>query len=729
MPDSIVAVDVKKTFGAMEEAIAILTPERVLTYVNEGLLNLFGYDESELIGQTGRLLYADTATYEQLGNSYTSAAQSLRHFNFKSEFRRKDGSIFKAAVTLVPLTGEAQSQARFLLIGRDISKEIELEEKVRETSDLLREAIEAISEGFAMYDKNDRLVICNRNYQRIYQLSEESMKDGNTFTDILKFGLKAGQYDLKTQTAREWLTERMERHLRADGEVHEQHLGDGRWLRVSERRTPRGYVVGIRTDITNLKHTQKELQEAYANMAILTDSLHCSIVEVDLDGTCVFINDYGASWYDAEPDALIGRRFRDLLSAEHIARTAPHFREALNGHRIDIEAADTFPDGLRRELHVEYIPKYAPNGSLAGVIIFSTDITERKKTDRSLASLYQITATQELSANQKIQQILRIGCEHFDLPFGIVSNIVGDNYSIVWAESPNNELKPGTIFPLGDTYCTHALSSNSPLAIPHTAKSELALHPCYKSFALESYIGVNVRVNGERYGTINFTSAEPRKRPFSSTDMQLICQFADWVGHEIARERANEELLQSKIRLERLASIDDLTGIYNRRAFIEKAAMEVARFRRDRIPFTALVLDIDHFKLINDRHGHGIGDQVLTQFAEHVQDELRVVDIFGRIGGEEFCVILSNTDEDGAEVVCKRILQRLRTMPMIPEIPLSVTCSIGVAAINKNDVDFSSVMQRADSALYSAKEAGRDTYVRFPSPPGEAKSQSAALKA
>ncbi|MBO0347010.1 diguanylate cyclase [Roseibium sp. CAU 1637] len=697
MTDNNSTVDIERTFKDCPEAVAVLTPEGIIRYANTSLLELLGWADSEIVGHPGEEILA-----------HEDGAK------MPSGFRRKDRFIAAADISMIPLADPNGTTLGTLLIGRDCSGRLELEDRVADTSELLREAIETISEGFALYDKQDRLVLCNANYRRLYSLSEDAMEKGVSFHDILQHGLKRDQYQLNAQSADDWLQERLERHHRADGEVHEQQLAGGRWLQVSEKRTPRGYIAGIRTDITNLKHTQAELQDAYANMSLLTDSLSHAIVEVDMDGMCSFINDYGAAWYNLKPDQIIGKKYRDFLSPEHISKISVHFRQALGGRRLQIETMDAFPDGLVRDLQMEFIPKLSSAGFMAGLIIVSTDITEAKKTERSLASLYQVTATQELSSDQKIQQILRIGCEHFDLPYGIVSNIIEDGYTVVWAESPAGEIPVGAHFELGDTYCSNVIGDDKPLGIMHTAKSEFSLHPCYKNFPLETYIGVPFMVNGERYGTINFTSPEPRLRPFTMTDYQLICQFADWVGHEIAREQANTALIDAKIRLERLASIDDLTGLLNRRVFLEQANKEVARYRRDRRIFTTLLLDIDHFKLVNDNYGHGVGDEVLREFSKLVQEELRVVDIFGRVGGEEFAILLINTDAEGAKIVCDRILERLRNAPLLPSHDLKVTCSIGVAVASADDVEFSSLLHRADVALYEAKEKGRDQMVLAP---------------
>lgn len=126
-----------------------------------------------------------------------------------------------------------------------------------------------------------------------------------------------------------------------------------------------------------------------------------------------------------------------------------------------------------------------------------------------------------------------------------------------------------------------------------------------------------------------------------------------------------------------------------------------------------MILDIDHFKSINDTYGHSAGDEVLRLFAEIVKNALRAVDVFGRVGGEEFCIILDNTDNDGALLVAERIRANVAKCSRIASAASKITCSLGISKINNADVDFSSIFQRADKALYRAKETGRNCTVVY----------------
>jgi diguanylate cyclase (GGDEF)-like protein len=160
-----------------------------------------------------------------------------------------------------------------------------------------------------------------------------------------------------------------------------------------------------------------------------------------------------------------------------------------------------------------------------------------------------------------------------------------------------------------------------------------------------------------------------------------------------------------RAELEHLATHDSLTGALNRRALIEAGTLELARCRRNHQVMALLVMDLDHFKAINDTHGHQTGDRVLVDFAGRVTHLLRQVDRFGRFGGEEFVVLLPETSLAEARLVAERI--RAEVEAGNKELP-ACTVSIGVAVSGPDDLEVDGIVARADAAMYRAKEGGRN---------------------
>ena len=170
-------------------------------------------------------------------------------------------------------------------------------------------------------------------------------------------------------------------------------------------------------------------------------------------------------------------------------------------------------------------------------------------------------------------------------------------------------------------------------------------------------------------------------------------------------------LARQNRRLDELGRVDTLTGLYNRRQGLAMAETELARYRRTRRSAVLVVLDIDHFKDINDCHGHPVGDEVLRAVAETMRGCCRAVDVVARYGGDEFLLVFPETELRGAEVVARRIRQRLDALTFANAPDLRCTVSLGAAEANDETTSVDGWIRHADAALYRAKAAGRDRFV------------------
>lgn len=175
---------------------------------------------------------------------------------------------------------------------------------------------------------------------------------------------------------------------------------------------------------------------------------------------------------------------------------------------------------------------------------------------------------------------------------------------------------------------------------------------------------------------------------------------------ELAHEIETRKALELELRV--LATTDPLTGLYNRRRFLELGEYEVQRELRNRDGLSILALDLDHFKRVNDLFGHAAGDEVLRRFACICKSCLRAVDSIGRTGGEEFAILLPRSALDEARRIGERIRVAVETHPMPgPDGPFQVTVSIGAAAFQSEE-QVEQLLARADAHLYTAKRAGRN---------------------
>jgi diguanylate cyclase (GGDEF)-like protein/PAS domain S-box-containing protein len=241
---------------------------------------------------------------------------------------------------------------------------------------------------------------------------------------------------------------------------------------------------------------------------------------------------------------------------------------------------------------------------------------------------------------------------------------------------------------------------------------DIQTHPYwapYKAIAQQAGLGACwsepiLSPKGEVLGTFAIYHHEPCMP--TQEDLLRIARAANLASIAIERHRVQHEL-------ERQANTDFLTGLTNRRHFIDRAAQALTQARRNRDGFSMLMLDIDHFKAINDTHGHQSGDLVLQQVARALQSAVRGIDLVARIGGEEFAVMLPNTDEENAVLAAERLRLAVAGSELHAEggAPLQVTLSIGVASTSchaNRPLGIDTLLQEADRALYAAKKQGRN---------------------
>ncbi|WP_076070258.1 sensor domain-containing diguanylate cyclase [Sphingomonas montana] len=251
--------------------------------------------------------------------------------------------------------------------------------------------------------------------------------------------------------------------------------------------------------------------------------------------------------------------------------------------------------------------------------------------------------------------------------------------------------------PRSISFCTHTIQQFEPLIVhnalndPRFADSPLVVGPPH----IRSYAGIPLRTpEGYKVGALCAMDNQPRH--FSSNDIAILSNFANIVCDEL--------------ELRQIAESDFLTGALTRRGFIAQAEREIARCRRYDRPSSLVMLDVDHFKSVNDTHGHAIGDHVLRQIAEIAEMMLRSSDMFGRLGGEEFALLLPETTGPDAVVVAERLREAIAAHPM--QLPdqneLRVTASFGVAELSPGIGSLTAWLESADAMLYGAKSDGRN---------------------
>lgn len=249
-----------------------------------------------------------------------------------------------------------------------------------------------------------------------------------------------------------------------------------------------------------------------------------------------------------------------------------------------------------------------------------------------------------------------------------------------------------------DAFCDIAIRQDEPLVIEDTLlDARLRDNPFVTGPPfLRCYIGAPLTTSdGYNLGTICAFGTQPRQ--FTQREIQLMPKFAG--------------LVMNQLELRVQASRDFLTDVYNRRSFATGLEQELARLRRR--PGTAVVafLDLDHFKQVNDAHGHPVGDIVLREFASVVAEQCRQNDLFARLGGEEFAVLLPETDLQAAHVWAERTRRKVAETRFVKGHALRVTVSVGLVELDETHTSSDAITDLADRALYEAKRKGRDCVV------------------
>lgn len=187
-------------------------------------------------------------------------------------------------------------------------------------------------------------------------------------------------------------------------------------------------------------------------------------------------------------------------------------------------------------------------------------------------------------------------------------------------------------------------------------------------------------------------------------------QAAEEAKRLLEREVAERRQLEGRLR--RMATTDALTGSLNRAQFFALGRREVERVRQHGLDLALLMLDVDHFKSINDRHGHPAGDAALCHLVSELRNGIRRIDLLGRLGGEEFAIVLPAIGSEAAVAVAERLRARIASRPVSHAAQqIGMTISIGVAMLGDSDRTMEQLLARADAMLYAAKHAGRDRVV------------------
>ncbi|MGB0681251.1 MAG: PAS domain S-box protein [Magnetovibrionaceae bacterium] len=302
--------------------------------VNDKAEAMFGYTAAEFSLLSLEELVPDTVRekHVHLRNAYFANPQSRVMAQGRELYAQtKDGRLVPVEINL-SFTGEGEA-ALTTAILRDVTERREVEAARQGAVDTLRDAIETIPEGFVLYDKDDRLVICNENYKKAYKVSAPIIEPGRTFEEIIRFGVDHGQYPaagLSKDSQEAWIAERLHQHLNPSGPML-QRLDNGRWLRIFERRTKEGGVVGIRADITDIKDQERQLRQSEERFRQAFENAGHGMSLVSLDGRFQQVNDALCQITGYDRQELLQKTFMELTHPDDLETDLAQMERLLKG--------------------------------------------------------------------------------------------------------------------------------------------------------------------------------------------------------------------------------------------------------------------------------------------------------------------------------------------------------------------------------------------------------------
>lgn len=368
-------------------------------------------------------------------------------------------------------------------------------------------------------------------------------------------------------------------------------------------------------------------------------------------------------------------------------------------------------DGLPRFFDLHLSPLLGQGTLITGWVAVLYDITRIKKAETAAIEARNVAETlreagQTLSSKLDFEQISALILELLKrvIPYdiGAFLTVEGTELKLAAIKRPADVRNLiGETYPMaGSRLCNMAVQRKRPLISTITSSEDILL-PLQPHLDIHSFLGVPVVFRDHVTGLIALYNSGAQA--FTEEDAQVAELFASQVAIALDNSRRVE-------LMEKQAATDELTGLYNRRAFAIMGEKEVGRARRYQRPLALILFDIDHFKAVNDSHGHLIGDHVLRVLTELVTRTTRTTDVVCRYGGEEFIVLMPEAGREEGLAMAERLRQEISRMTVVTAVgTLSLTVSLGIAELRPDDDEtLEGLINRADRAMYQAKAAGRN---------------------
>lgn len=414
---------------------------------------------------------------------------------------------------------------------------------------------------------------------------------------------------------------------------------------------------------------RERIRDSERRIHVITDNMPALIGYINAEERYEFANAKYQTHLGVAPAQVIGRTVREVLGEARYAKIAPRMHAALAGQRQHFDQQfEARSDGRSRHYMIDYIPEVKADGRTDGVYVLARDISERRAAEME---------------KENSERRLRLITDHLPV-------------LICYIDRSHN-------FRFGNATFETWLGV-APASLPGRPLAEVLGADLYATARLHlenAFGGWAVSFESRMAVGGKLRILETTYVPDVQADGSVAGVYA--LTHDMTRLKETEE------KLTRLARIDSLTGIANRRKFVEALHQSIERSRRHGTRLALAYLDIDLFKKINDSHGHGVGDDVLKEFARRLQANVRAGDTVARLSGDEFVIIIDDLKHDGdARILAEKIAAAIRKPFHVGGLQLAITTSVGIASFAGGDETHEQLLANADHALYQAKRNGRD---------------------
>ncbi|MCK9356724.1 MAG: PAS domain S-box protein [Dehalococcoidia bacterium] len=653
-------------FEQSMDAIYIVAPDGTTIEVNQAWLDLFGYSRAEVATFRAIDLYANPSDRD----SFLGRIAETGFVRDEVRFRRKDGSEFDCERTVVALKDAAGAVIAYQGVNRDVTERRRAEEALRGSERRYRSLFENSMDAIYIGSPDGKVIDVNQAWLDLFGYERDDLPglDASVF-----YADPADRTDfVRRMTATGHVQDEV-RYRRKDGTTF-----DCQRIQTAIRDGAGNVVAyqGINRDITARKQAEAALRESEERYRTLFELSRDATYLVKPDGTFINVNQAWLDLLGCTPED-VNRHDAAHWYAEPDGRKRYLERMATAGPVLDDEVKLRRQDGTVFDCQRRIVARWDKDGNTIAYQGVMRDVTEMREAERALRASeerFRSLFEQSWDAN------------YVGTPEGAIID-VNQSWLDLFGYS-RGDLSNLTAF---DLYADPADRG-----------------PFLRRMAAEGRVQDEVRYK-KKDGTV-----------FDCE--RTVVARKDEQGRTIAYQGIFRNVSQRKrdrAELERLARFDALTGAFNRRSILEKLDEWVRHVRRYKGHLSVVMLDIDHFKLVNDRHGHQVGDHVLADTATLLQRSVRQTDFVGRYGGEEFLIILPRTDAAGATVMAQRTRAIVQgtTMHDAEGGMLGITASLGVAEWGDED-DEDALIRRADAALYRAKAAGRNR-VEVAASPGQ----------